>query len=172
MPRERGQPRVGCRRRHRAGHADRHVVAVPRAITIEVERCRPVPEAVDRFRSGHPGPKDDDRSDAAKVREVALEDVERDARRDARVDRVPALLEHARARKGREVMTRAHHVARREQRGPALGDSDRRRGVLYGDLAHGPTLVATLGRCGSWRGAFRRTTTGPTSWSTIARKPY
>ena len=75
VPRERGQPRVGSRRCDRAGHTDRHIVAVPRAIGLEVERGGPVPETVDRLGPGHSGPEHDDRSDAAKIGEVALENI-------------------------------------------------------------------------------------------------
>src|SRR5437588_401858 len=67
------------------------------------------------------------------------------------------------SRPWRAVVRGAHHVRRREERRPALGHGDRRCRVLDRDLAHGPTLLARLDRCGSSIGAFRRTTTGPTS---------
>ena len=87
-----------------------------------------------------PGVNKDDRRDAAEVGEVALEHVERDAAGDAGIDRVAAALEHADAGGGREVVARAHHVPLGEDRGPALTDRDRRRGVLDRDLAHGTSI--------------------------------
>ena len=136
VPRERGEPRVSGRRRHRSRHTDGHVVAVPRAVRREIERRRPVPEPVDRFRSGHPRAVHDDRRDAAEVGEVPLEDVQRDARRDARVDRVAASLEHPHSGERREVVARADHVTPREDRRATLTHRDRWRGVLDGDLTH------------------------------------
>jgi len=88
----------------------------------------------------HAGREQDDRRDAAEVGEVALEHVERDAAGDAGIDRVAAALEHADAGGGREVVARAHHVPLGEDRGPALTDRDRRRGVLDRDLAHGTSI--------------------------------
>ena len=136
VPRERGEPRVSGRRSHRSRHTDGHVVAVPRAVRREIERRRPVPEPVDRFRSGHPRAVHDDRRDAAEVGEVPLEDVQRDARRDARVDRVAASLEHPHSGERREVVARADHVTPREDRRATLTHRDRWRGVLDGDLTH------------------------------------
>ncbi len=136
VAREGGEPRVACGGRDRARCADRHRVPVLRAVRVEVERRRPPAEPVDRFGSGHPRAVDDDRRDAAEVREVPLEDVERDAGRDPCVDGAPAAREHPEPRERREVMARADHVLRAEDRGPALGDPDRWRRVLHRDLAH------------------------------------
>src|SRR5439155_14155771 len=103
------------------------------------------------------------RGDTTEIGEMALENVQGDAGRDAGVDRVPSALEHARPGERREVVAGAHHVARRQECRPALRDGDRRIGVLDRDLAHERTLLATLDRCGSSNGAFRRTTTARTS---------
>ena len=136
MAGERGQPGVRGGRGDRSFDPDGHVVAVARAVGREVQRRRPVSETVDRLGFGHPRAVDDDRRDAAEIREMPLEHVERDPRGDAGVDRVPASFEHPRAGERREVMARAHHVPGGEERGPALPHGDRWRGVLDRDLAH------------------------------------
>jgi hypothetical protein len=102
---ERGQPSIGRSRSDRPRDADRHVVAVGGAIGLQVERRGPMPEAVDRLGRGHARPEHDDRRDPAEIRQVAFEDVKRNARRDAGVDRVTSPLEHPRASEGRQVMT-------------------------------------------------------------------
>src|SRR5207249_1843249 len=81
---------------------------------------RPATEPIDRLGSGHTRPEQDDRRDAAEVGQVSLEDVERDSRRDTRVDRVATALEHLRAGLRREVVARAHHPALTKDVGGAL----------------------------------------------------
>src|SRR5438552_19026547 len=152
-------------------HVGPHASTWPAAVDHWIELRLPGAESVDRLRRVHPRPEDDDRSDTTEIGEMALENVQGDAGRDAGVDRVAATLEHTRAGERRQVMAGAHHVARREKCGPALGDGDRRIGALDRDLAHKQTLLGTLDRCGSSNGVFRRTTTARTSWSTIVARP-
>jgi hypothetical protein len=136
VPRERGEPRVACRGRDGARRADRHVVAVLRAVAVEIERGGPAPEPIDALRPGHTWSIHDDRRDTAEVGEVAFDHVERDARRDAGVDGAAPAREHPQSGQRREVVARADHVLRTEDRRPALGDRERRRGALDPDIAH------------------------------------
>src|SRR5206468_8117237 len=127
---------------------DRHVVAELRAVLVEREGRRPAAEPIDRLGSGHTRPEQDDRRDAAEVGQVSLEDVERNPRGDAGVDRVAPAFEQARPGLRREVVARAHHPALTKDGGAALRDaqgegplfSDRRErgrsGALDRDLAH------------------------------------
>jgi len=110
------------------------------AVRLQIEGCRPAAQSVDRLRAGHAGAEHHDRRDAAKVGEVALEHVERDARRDPGIDRAPAAREHPQARERGEVVARAHHVLRPQQCRAPLVHPDRWCGVLDRDLTHAETL--------------------------------
>ena len=76
-------------------------------------------------------PIDHDRRDAGEVHLVGLHHAERDARRDAGVDRVAARLEDAEAGLRREVVARRDHVARPHD-GRAMGLHAVLRGVGRG----------------------------------------
>ena len=137
------EPRVGRSRRHGPRDADGHVVPMARAVRREVEARRPMPKAIDRLGLAHAGLEHHDRRDAAEVGEVTLDDVQRDAGGDPRIDRAPAAREHAQAGDGREVVARAHHVPAAEKCRAALLYPDRRDRGLDADLAHARTIPST-----------------------------
>ena len=78
---------------------------------VAVERLRPRAKAGNGDDAVFGGGIDDDRRDARDVHEFRLHDAERDAARDACVDRIAARLQNFEAGFGGEILGRGDHVA-------------------------------------------------------------
>ena len=113
---ERGNPRVGRRRHHRALDSDRDLAAVVLLKIFGARLFRPAAEAADRHRLAALGEPDEDRGHPADADMDALEDAGRDPGRDPGIDRVAAGLEHLQTglrrhvMPGRDRMGDAHHA--------------------------------------------------------------
>jgi hypothetical protein len=120
---ERREPRVRSAGHDRLQNAFRHAVAADPLEELAARASRPCAETVDGHKAPFPPEIDHDRRDAGEAAHLRLDDIQREARRDAGVDGVAARLEDHQTRLRGEVMSGGDDVARaRYQR--AIGGSE------------------------------------------------